>query len=117
MKSYVFKFYELKDDALKSIETMTDVINKQNELIKALDTTESTYDFTALKDSLKESNENYENQIKTLNTRLEYIQWILDVYEKGKADNASKKDKEAYNMLEEVISRVFLSFGLVQEEE
>ena len=118
MKSYVFKFYELKDDSLKSIETVKKVMEQQNELIKIIDESNSTLDsIIALKQSLIESNENYVQQIDILNKKLDIIQKILDKYEKGKADNASEKDKEIYLLVDETISEVFLGLGLVKEEE
>ena len=117
MKSYVFKFYELKDDVLKGIDSIKKVMDQQSELINVLNTTNSEYDFSDLKQSLIDSNEGYTKQIETLNNRLSIIQNILDKYEKGKADNASKKDRDAYLTLDETISQVFLGLGIVQEEE
>jgi len=118
MESAMYKIEELKNSMVEGINNASNVKNQQDELAKILKNAKNTKnDFNPLIKSIGETSDNLQKQIDTMNVRLECVNDILNIYDKGFKENASAEDKFKSQFADEIITKCLYAMGIVKDEE
>lgn len=104
MENNMYVFEELKDSMLKTKEDVLKVVEHQNKMIKVLQLSGEGDYFKTEIDSLTNTVDNYLEQLKTLDFKIEKVNELLDYYYKA-------EDK---SIVETIATYITLIFGIVK---
>lgn len=118
METAMYKLEELKNNMIEGINNASKVKAQQDELAEILKNSKNTKnDFTGLIKSIEDTSKDLSNQIKKMNIRLEMLNDLLNIYNKGFKEDATAEEKFKKEFLDECITKTLYAMGIVKDEE